>query len=308
MTDSARQRWLGAFNRASARKKRALWVLVFLSPTIIYFLIFQGAPILVGVYMSFFHGSPLLGKADFVGLRNFLDIILTDRLFYHSLKVTVIYVLGSVTLSNLIGLFLALLLNRPITGRNLMRSTLYFPQMITGVVIALMFTSMMDPHVGVLNVLLGNVGIRPIRWLTSPATAMASMILVTVWQGMGYRMVIFLAGLQGIPQVYYDAARVDGATPVSEVLYVTLPLLRDTILFNTVTATIGAFQSFALPFIMTGGGPAQATWLYAYNIYQMGFDRLSFGYAAALSMVLLVVIFTLSLLQLRLGRERLEYY
>jgi multiple sugar transport system permease protein len=308
MRASLLQRWLDAFNASGARKKRTIWVFLFLAPTLLYFAIFQVSPILVGVYMSFFQGSPLLGKANFVGFGNFAKILFRDKLFYHSLKVTVVYVLGSVALSNFVGIFLALLLNQSVKGRSLIRSMLYFPQMITGVVIALIFSSMMDPHVGVLNVLLGKIGVKPIRWLTSSGMAMMSMIVVTVWHGMGYRMVIYLAGLQGIPQEYYDAARVDGATPLGEILYVTLPLLRDTILFNTTTATIGAFQSFALPFIMTGGGPAQATLLYAYNIYQMAFDKLNFGYASALSMVLFAIIFVLSLLQLRIGKERLEYY
>jgi multiple sugar transport system permease protein len=308
MRDATLDRPLRRVNRLGAGGKRKLFIWVFLAPTLIYFAVFQVLPILVGVYMSFYQGAPLLGRAQFMGLRNFVKIFTNDRLFWHSLRVTAVYVIGSVIATNAIGLFLALLMNRPIRGRGVIRSALYFPQMITGVVIALIFSAMMDPHTGVLNVLLDKVGLGPVRWLQSGRTALMSMVIVTAWHGLGYRMVIYLAGLQGIPEEYYDAARVDGATGLAEVWYITLPMLRDTILFNTVTATIGGFQSFALPFIMTGGGPANATLLYAYNIYQMAFDKLNFGYAAALSMVLFVIILLLSLLQLRIGRQRMEYY
>ncbi|MGH7753190.1 MAG: carbohydrate ABC transporter permease, partial [Gemmatimonadales bacterium] len=226
--------------------------------------------------------------------------------FWRSLANTAIYSLY-VPLSAGIALLVALMVNRRVRGIRLVRTIFFLPFVCSAVAVALVWQWMFQADYGLINSALTQIGWRPLDWLGNPRTALIAVMIVAVWVHLGYQMVVFLAGLQGIPETYLEAARVDGANAWQRFRHVTLPLLRPVILFVLVTGVIGAFQVFTVVYVMTQGGPLRATEVAVHHIYQTAWGLHQFGAASAMSMVLLVVLLAVTLIQFRLLGRRVEY-
>jgi multiple sugar transport system permease protein len=249
-----------------------------------------------------------------VGLDNYRNLFGHDELFRKALRNTAVFTLISVPLDLLVAFAIAMLLNRNIPGRGAFRAAFYFPAVIPSVAVGILWIMVLNTQGGLVNVLLNNLGLPAQPWLTSPDWAMPALILLSVWN-IGPIIVIFLAGLQDVPRVLYEAAQLDGAGPWSLVRNVTIPMLSPVIVFNLVIGLIGALQVFALPFIIFAnkqgaqslGGPLNAALMYSVRLYDVAFNQFKMGYASAMAWVLSVIIFTLSLLALRLSRRFVHY-
>ncbi len=281
-----------------------LWALFFLAPSLVGFLLFTLGPVVASLVLSTTQWD-LIGSPHFVGLRNYREI-LGDAVFGRVAVNTVAYSGGVVPLLLVVSLVLALALNRQFRGRTLYRTIFFMPVVSSTVAVAMVWRWIYAPF-GAINVGLTALGLPAVEWLTTTQWAMPSVIFMSVWQSMGYSMVIFLAGLQGIPQHLYDAAAVDGATGWRRFRYITLPLLSPTTFFVVVMAVITTFQVFGQVYILTGGGPAFATSTIVYYIYERAFLSLHMGYASALAWVLFAAIFGLTLAQIRLQRRWVTY-
>ncbi|UCF18605.1 MAG: sugar ABC transporter permease, partial [Gemmatimonadota bacterium] len=237
-----------------------------------------------------------------VGLRHYIELA-GDGLFWNAAKNTALYSLY-VPLTMACALGVALLLNRSIKGVALLRAVFFLPYITSFVAISIVWQWLYEPDFGLFNWLLSRIGLGPFPWLNSPSTALLALIIMAVWIHIGFQMVIFLAGLQAIPNEYYEAAAIDGAGPWRRFRRITLPLLRPTTFFVLVTSIIGSFQVFTFVYVMTEGGPLHATDVIVYHIYQNAWQFLRMGYASAMSWVLFAVIFAITLLQFRLlGRK-----
>jgi multiple sugar transport system permease protein len=248
---------------------------------------------------------PVLGKPTFVGLRNFANM-LSDDTFWLSLRITTIYTFFSVPLNMVVGLGLALLLNQKIRGLAIFRTLYYVPAVITGVALALLWWMMFNTEYGLINNALAIVGVPRIPWLTHTQWALPALIIMSLWQ-VGGGLVIYLAGLQGIPTELYEAATVDGANGRTKFRHITIPMLSPVLLFTFVLGMIGSFQSFTNALVMTNGGPSQATLFLVLYIYRNAWLYNQMGYAAAISWALFAVILILVILAFRLTSTRVYY-
>jgi multiple sugar transport system permease protein len=295
------------------RRGDGLVALCFASPWIIGFCWFQLYPIGASLYYSFTSYN-LLRAPVYVGLDNYRNLFLHDDLFRKALRNTAVFTLLSVPLDLIVALLIALLLNRNIPGRGAFRAAFYFPAVIPSVATGILWIMILNTQGGLVNVLLQRFGFSAQPWLTSPDWAMPALILLSLWN-IGPVIVIFLAGLQDVPRVLYEAAQLDGAGPIDLVRHVTIPMLSPVIVFNLVIGLISALQVFALPFILFAnkqgaqslGGPLNAALMYSVRLYSVAFNEFRMGYAAAMAWVLSVIIFTLSLLALRVSRRFVHY-
>jgi multiple sugar transport system permease protein len=286
-------------------RREALAFYLGVSPWLIGFLAFTVVPIVMSLVLSFSQYS-ILTPPKYIGLENFRQMFTRDPLFYHALKVTAIYSLVTVPLGVIASLLLAMLLNQAILGLSFFRAAMYVPAVVPGVAAAYLFVWIFNPNVGIVNSMLRWFGIQGPGWLLDTAWALPTLMLLSLW-GIGGGMVLYLAALQGVPTELYDAAMVDGAGAFAKFWHVTLPMISPVILFTTLTGFIGAFQAFVSAWLMTQGGPANATLFYMLLIYLNGFQFFKMGYAAALAWILALIIFALSLLLLRTA-GRLVYY
>jgi multiple sugar transport system permease protein len=290
---------------------RAGWL--FVSPWIIGATIFVLAPMLVSLVLAF-SSWDMLSPARWVGMNNIATMAGDDR-FWKSLQVTLVYTVFSVPIGVIGALLLALLLNTKIKGQPVFRTLYYLPSVASAVAASLIWMKVFDPETGALNTVLSFLHINlffkwigladPTKgyviWLQDERTALASLIIMSLW-GVGGGMVIFLAGLQGIPQSYYDAADVDGANVWQKFRHVTIPLLTPTIFFSLIMGIIGSFQVFTQGLVMTDGGPNNATLFYVLYLYQNAFNYLKMGYASALAWVLFIIILAITLVQIRMSK------
>jgi multiple sugar transport system permease protein len=277
----------------------------FLLPDVLGLAIFVGLPIAGAFYISF-HDWSGIGERTFNGIDNYRTL-LADRFFLDSLRITAIYTFSFVPLLFALALGLALLVNQGLKATGFFRSAYFVPFMVSLVVASIVWQFILHERAGVLNSMIGAVGIDPQPWLGSTRLALVSVIIVTLWQGVGYSMIIFLAGLQDIPRDYYEAATVDGANAVHQFRKITLPLLKPTSVFVLIISFISAFQLFDPIFVLTGGGPANATTTAVFYIYETAFQFLQLGYASALSVALFLIILVFTVLQLRIFRHETYY-
>lgn len=284
----------------TARKRQGATAWLLLLPAVVFFAVFFFIPIFSQLYTSLFSG---VRSPTFVGLGNF-QRALGDPSVLASFITTVIFAAGSLVIGIVLGLTLAVILNQALPGRTLFRAILLVPYLTSVAIIGLLWRNILDPQVGILNRVLEVIGVPSQSWLTTQPLPV--IIGIAVWSSVGYTMVLFLAGLQGIPSVYYEAARIDGASPMQRFLWITLPLLAPTTLFVSMIGVITSLQQFALPYIVTGGGPGDATSLYAFRVFNVAFSDSDFSYASALSFLLLLVILALSLVQMRVARRGVE--
>lgn len=283
--------------RLNVTAKQALFGYAILLPTAAILLVFRFLPMLQAFWISL-HEYDLIRPARFVGLANFIDL-LWDPLFLNSARVSVAYVVFSCVPVWVLSLALAVLFNREIRAKNLFRSAAFMPVVMPMVVNALVWTFMYHQD-GVVNTILGWFGIDPVPWLRSSTWALWAVIVIGIWRATPYYMVIFLAGLQAIPNEYYEAAKIDGADAWTEFRHITLPLLKPTTLLVMVMSVIVAMKVFAVPLIMTGGGPADSTRVLPLFIYQTAFEFFKMGRAAAMSVFLFAAVMVFTLFQIRL--------
>ncbi|MGV8935785.1 MAG: carbohydrate ABC transporter permease [Allorhizobium sp.] len=293
---------------ASRRQKRDwLFAAGFLAPFMLLLLIFQYLPLLVMAKNSVYQYSLLNpAAAKFVGLRNFSDMLEYDDAAI-SFGVTFLFALGVVLFVVPVAFSLALFLNSKLPARGLVRTMIMLPVVTSSVVVATMWSFLLDPSNGLINGVLNLAGIGNQPFLTSTTQSLAALIVMTLWQQVGFGAILFLAGLQGMPVELTEAARIDGATRRQVLWNVTIPLLSRTTLFVVVIMTVFSLQAFAPTFLMTQGGPQESTNLIVYHIYNSAFIMQQAGYASALSVVLLLVVLAISMVQMALLRSRWNY-
>jgi ABC-type sugar transport system permease subunit len=280
---------------------------VFLTPALIGIGLFHFLPIIIALRGSLFELNLLVPEREtFVGLDNFRAIA-SDEEFRQSLLNTLVYTVSKLGVQLPLSFGLALFIEARLRGTTLLRSAIFAPTVTAVAIAAVIWGLMYQPHAGLINSVLGAVGIEPQSFLTSKDQALPSIIALGIWQDTGLTVLILLGGLQGIPREFYEAAVLDGASGSQAVRYLTLPLLRRTILFAVVLTTLLAFKVFAEVKIMTEGGPENSTLMTVYYIYKKAFVFLDLGYAFALAVVLMAILVVIALLQGRLLRSRLEY-
>ena len=280
--------------RLSFRHREALAFYLFCSPWLIGFLLFTAVPMLASFVLSF-TSYPVINPPEFVGLANYATMFFHDPFMWQSLKVTSYYAVGSVFLGVATAFVVAMLMNQEIFGINVFRTIFYLPSSISGVPVALLWLWIFNPEFGILNTILRGFGVEGPQWLFDPVWVIPAFILMSLW-GIGGAMVIFLAGLQGIPQHLYEAAELDGAGVLSKFWNVTFPMMSPVIFFNVVMSIVGSFQTFTQAFVMTRGGPANSSLFYVLYLYRNAIGYFKMGYASALGWLLLVIILALTLL------------
>lgn len=284
----------------------------FVAPTILLLLAFSIFPLFVAVFMSFTEmdlaGIADWGNIEWIGIANYLEII-KDEVFLKALFNTFVYVGIGVPLVIAISLSLAIAINFG-KGKAFewFRVVFYMPSITNVVAVAVVWGFLFNPQYGLFNFLLNTVALPSVPWLQDPFIAKLSLIMLAVWRAVGINMIIFLAALQGIPRTYYEAAALDGANTFQQMFKITIPLLRYAIFFVTVTTLIGWVQFFEEPLIMTEGGPLDSTTSIALFIYRNGFQLSNFGYAAAGSVILFIMIITITLIQFKLQRNSDQDY
>jgi multiple sugar transport system permease protein len=288
--------------KPAALRREAITGYLLISPNLIVFGLFMLLPLILTFVVSTQETSGL-GPAQWVGLENYRELI-SDGVFWRSLINTVGYAVVTVPLGLAIGLAVAMLLNRAVWLRDVMRTIYYLPVVISGVASGLIAQWMFNENIGVVNELLGLVGLGPVSWQSSPAGAMASIVLLTLWVGVGFNMVVYLAALQGIPREYYDASAVDGANRVQQFRHVTLPGLGTATGFLAIYGVILSFQAFDLIYILTGGGPGDATEVLGTYAYDQAFSSRERGYGSAIGVVLYLLLVVVLAVQFWISRRR----
>jgi multiple sugar transport system permease protein len=279
-------------------RREAITFYICISPWLIGFLVFIAYPVLRSLYLSFTHYQ-IGGQPIFTGLDNFSRLP-QDTNFWQSLKVTVLYVLGSVPGSTVISIGVAMLLAQKIRFVSAWRTIYFLPSVVSAVAVAVLWGYVFNPEYGLLNTLLAYIGVKGPGWISSENWALPSLIFMSWWT-IGGQVVIYLAGLKNIPRELYEVAAIDGAGPWSRFWHVTIPMLSPTILFNVVLGFIGAFQVFDGPFVLTEGqgGPNKATLTYMLNLYKEAFQLGNLGFASTLAWVLFLIILLLTALIIR---------
>jgi multiple sugar transport system permease protein len=294
----------------AARREALIFYLV-TSPWTIGFLIFTVIPMVMSLYLSFTNWN-VLSPPQWIGLQNYVRMFTNDPDFYQSLKVTTLYTITSVPLQMIIALFLAILLNEATRAVGFFRTAFYIPSIVASVASAVLWTWIFNPRFGPLNGLLRTLHLGAPNWLNDPNYALAALVIMSTW-GVGGQMLIFLAGLKGVPKSLYEAAEVDGANRWTRFRRITLPMLSPTIFFNLIMSMIGAFQTFDAAFVISTahsgqiGSPLKSTLFYLLHLYQEGFSYLNMGYASALAWVLFIVILAVTLFINRTSKRWVFY-
>lgn len=281
--------------------RRWLVLALFLGPSLAGVVLFVAGPIVASLALAF-SSWDLLTPPTFVGLRNF-ERLSRDLEFWAALRHTVTFLAGYVPLVLVAGLAVAVALNGRVPARGVFRAIYFLPVVTSWVAVALVWKWLLNPQFGLVNAWLAQLGVQGPAWLFDPNWAMASVILTSVWKDTGFVMVILLAGLQGIPRVYYEASDIDGATRWQQLRHVTVPLLAPAIFFALTISLINSFQVFDQVYVMTGGGPAGATTVLVERIVKQAFSFSRMGYASAMSWVLFVLIFAATFVLSRMQRR-----
>jgi multiple sugar transport system permease protein len=284
-----------------ALRQQTLMPYLFIAPNITLFAAFSFLPLLYALYISC-HDWTLIGEPAFIGIGNYLRLV-HDPLFWRALVNTLLYAAGTVPTSMAVGLLLALGLNRRMPARALLRSLYFLPLVVSAVATGTIAAWMFNDNYGVLNGIIVRLGGSRIPWLSSPVWALPSLILITLWVRAGFCMVVYLAALQSIPQMYYEAARIDGASSLRQFCHVTLPLLRPATFLLLVLSIIYSFHVFDLIYVMTGGGPGFSTTMLVQYIFRSAFVTGEMGYASAVGIALYAMILAFTILQWRTSRQ-----
>jgi multiple sugar transport system permease protein len=291
----------GGARGASSRRRRFQPAWLFMAPSLIILGVFVLFPILRSLYYSFFDWTVGAATEPFVGFGNYVKLV-HDGQFWNALGVTLEFTVVSVVLLVVLGFAAALLLQRETLANRIIRSVFFFPTIVSLVTIGLVWKFLLDPDIGIVGGISAFLGLPSVAWLQSETLALPTLIFVSVWKSVGFAMILFIAGLKGVPAERYEAARLDGASTWQIVWSITVPSIRPTMLFTTMILTIQSFQVFDLVYVMTGGGPVFHTDTLVNLLYRDGFVNYQTGYASAISWVLFLIIMLISLLQLRLFR------
>ena len=295
-------------SKTDYQTRRALWGYLFALPWIIGLVVFWGGPILASLYFSFTKYG-VTDSPRFTGMANYIQAFTKDDLFWSSLGRTFTFAIIFVPVAIGGALVLSIFLNQKLKGTNIYRTIFFVPHLLPAVAIAVVWTFLLSPKLGPINEFLRSIGIEnPPAWLSSRDSALNSVIMINVWAAMGGNtMLIFLAGLQGVPQELYEAADIDGAGAWSKFRNVTLPLISPTIFFNVVLGIIAALKVFTTAFVTTQGGPSYATWFFALHIYNQAFKYFRLGYGSALAWVLAAILIAFTFFQVWYSRRWVHY-
>ncbi|MFN8444868.1 MAG: sugar ABC transporter permease [Caldilineaceae bacterium] len=280
------------------RYRQEFWAWVFLAPGLLYFLIFLILPLLASIYVSFTDWD-IMTPPEWVGIANYQEL-LQNEIIRRSIFNTFYYAIVTIPITIALGLLIALALNRAFFGRAVFRVIYYLPVVISAAATALLWIWIFQSQVGLLNHVLKALALPTQNWLTSPKYAMPVIMWTGIWQSLGWSVVVFLAGLQGIPEIYYEAGKIDGANGRQLFRHVTWPLLAPTTLFVFVILIIGSLQVFGTVLIMTDGGPLNSTTVIVHQVYINAFQYLRMGYASAMGIILFLFILLLALTNLRI--------
>ena len=282
----------------SLARREALWAYAFITPWVIGFVVFTVGPMLASLYFSL-TDYDIVSAPRWVGLRNYVNMF-HDNLFWHSLSVTFRYAVIALPLGLITSYLMAVLLNQKVRGINIWRTVYFLPSVVAGVAVALLWGRIFDPKFGILNPFLEKFGINGPGWLSDPQWAVPALVIMGLWS-VGGNIIIYLAGLQGVPTDLYDAAKVDGATAWQRFRYVTLPMTTPVIFYNLILGLIGTFQYFTEVYVLTNGSgePARSTLFYNLYLYQNAFRYFHMGYASTMAWVLFVIVLAFTLLIFR---------
>jgi multiple sugar transport system permease protein len=286
--------------RMTITRREAIWAYIFISPWIIGFFIFTLGPMIASLYFSFTDYN-IVSPPVWTGITNFRKILFDDPLFWHSLKVTIKFASMALPLNLLVGFTIAVLLNQKIAGVNLWRTMYFLPSVVAGVAVALLWVRIFNARIGLLNPFLESIGIaNPPGWLQDPEWAVPALVIMSLWS-VGGSMIIYLAGLQGIPTALYEAATIDGANVFQKFSKITVPMMTPVIFYNLVLGLIGAFNYFTEVYVATSGtgGPVRSTLFYNLYLYQNAFKFFDMGYASGLAWILFLLVLGVTLLVFR---------
>ncbi len=286
-------------------KHQTLWIILFLTPSLIGLLFFVVIPIIASLGLTLFQWN-LLNDPIFIGFQNFKELY-SDKNFWSSFNHTLYFIIGYIPLVMVCSIGVALILNQKLVGRKLLRTAFYVPVVSAWVAVALLWMWIFNPKYGLINFLLGIIGVTGPAWLYDPQWAMIAIILTSVWKDAGFFMLMFLSGLQNIPSSYYEAAEIDGANGAKKFWFITLPLLTPTTFFAITMALINSFQVFDQISIMTDGGPAGATTVVVQQIVKNAFEYSRMGYASTISWVLFFFVFIATLIQMQVQKRWVNY-
>ncbi|GIO12941.1 sugar ABC transporter permease [Cohnella xylanilytica] len=286
------------------RIREGRYFYLFISPWLVGFIALALFPVLASFYYSFTEYD-IIHAPQWIGLGNYRELF-RDEQFWNSIRVTVKYTVVSVPLTLVLSLLLAILINQKWPLRGFFRTAVYFPSMISGVSMSLLWFWVFNPQAGLFNYVLSWFGIEPIHWLLDAKYAIWALVIMSFW-GVGTGMLIFLAGLQGVPSHLLEAAKLDGAGPLRSFRNVTLPMISPVFLFQLIIGMIDSFQVFTQAYTITQGGPSYSTWFYVYNIYVNAFKNFRYGYASALAWLLLVAVMVVTFAIMK-ASNRYVYY
>ncbi len=301
----ARTKWLTRFS-PSLKTREVIAAYTFLAPFLIFFSVFFLRAVVKAVEFSFYDWRLLRPSRPYVGLENYIDLM-HDEIWWLALENTVKFASMTVIGTTVVALAAALAVTQKIRGQGFFRVLLYMPSLFSVGAVGLIWVWLLSTQFGVINYGLDFLGIRPINWLGDPDLVLPALSLTTIWWSFGFPMLIFIAGLQGIPDHLFEAARIDGANSWQILLHITLPLLRPTILFVTVTGMIAHFQVFGQPYIITGGGPGRASYTAVFYLYQVAWVAFRMGYGAAVAVSIAIIMAAITAVQFLLIGRRVEY-
>ncbi len=300
-SNGAKGRWT-----LTLKSRETLAAYAFLAPFMLFFMVFVVRAVVEAVRMSFYDWHILRPMRPYIGIENYLEL-LNDDVWWISLQNTIVFTAITVIGTTIVALAAALAVTRPIKGQSFFRVLLYMPSLLSVGAVGLIWVWLLNTQFGIVNYGLSFLGIRPINWLGDPGLVIPSLSLTTIWWGFGFPMLIFIAGLQGIPDQLYEAARIDGGSDKDLFLHITLPLLRPTILFVTVTGVISHFQVYGQPFIMTTGGPGRSSYSLIFYLYQIAWTAFRMGYGAAVAVCIAVIMAVMTSVQFIVLSRRIEY-
>lgn len=299
--------WRAFTELSGTRRREAIQGYLFISPWIIGFLVFTLGPMIASLFYSFTLYN-IQQAPRWIGLENYQHAFGGDRLFWISVQKTLLWAVITIPLGIFGSLLAAMLLNQKLKGVAFYRTFYFLPHLTPIVAAAILWTWILQPDIGILNSMLDRIGIRGPNWLSSVQWALPSLAMISLWTGIGgNQMLIFLAGLQAIPQSLYEAADIDGASTLRKTIKITIPLISPSMFFNLVLGVIGSFQVFAMAFVTTNGGPAHATYFYTLHLYQQAFVSFDMGYGSALAWIFFVAVLSLTIVQLWLQKHWVYY-
>jgi len=298
-----RRRSTLATRQRSWQSKEALWGYIFVTPALVGFLVFTLIPVVTSFYLSLTDYDGISPNPNFIGAQNYQNL-LQDSDFLNSLVHTVYFTLGAVPLGAFLSLLVAVALNTKSRLTAVYRAAFFLPVITSLVAATEVWKWLYNPSFGLIDSILGGLHLYQPPWLTSTAWAMPAIITMSIWKGLGFSAIIFLAGLQGISPSLYEAAKIDGASAIQRFFYITIPLLRHSTLFVLVISLIGSCEVLDKVYLMTAGGPAQSTNVVVYWIYENAFQFFKQGYASAMAYVLFVIIFAATLIQMKISQHR----